>query len=112
REAAVADAATERVQAERLVLKQQIASEVKAAYEVTRLRRRLAEEYQKNVGAKNVELTQIARVAYQEGEHRILELMDAFRVRLNSQLRALDLVASAKQAEIELERAVGEEVFP
>jgi outer membrane protein TolC len=112
KESAVADAAALRVKTEKQVLEQQIASEVKAAYESTRLRRRLAEEYQKKVGAKNVELTQVTLVAYQEGEHRVLELMDAFRVRLNSQLRVLDLVASAKQAEIELERAVGEEVFP
>src|SRR5262249_47406212 len=112
KESAVADAASRRVETEKRVLEQQIASEVKAAYESTRLRRRLAEEYQKKVGSKNVELTQVALVAYQEGEHRVLELMDAFRVRLNSQLRVLDLVASAKQAEIELERAVGEGVFP
>jgi hypothetical protein len=39
-------------------------------------------------------------------------LLDAFRVTLNSELRVLDLVAAAKLAEIELERAVGEEVFP
>jgi hypothetical protein len=40
-----------------------------------------------------------------------LELLDAFRVTLSSELRVLDLVAVARQAEIELERAVGEEVF-
>ncbi len=112
KESAVAEAAARRVKTDKQVLEQQIAGEVKAAYESTRLRRRLAEEYQKKVGAKNVELTQVALTAYQEGEHRVLELMDAFRVRLSSQLRVLDLVASAKQAEIELERVVGEEVFP
>ena len=112
REAAVANANFTRTQAEKQALQQQIASEVKAAYEATEQRRRLAQEYRQQVGEKNIELTRVARIAYQEGEHRILELLDAFRVTLSSELRALDLVAAARQAEIELERAVGEEVFP
>ena len=78
----------------------------------TELRRRLAGQYRQKVGEKDIELTRIAQVAYQEGEHRILELLDAYGVTLSSQLRILDLVAAAKQAEIDLERAVGEEVFP
>jgi outer membrane protein, heavy metal efflux system len=110
-EAALAQAAYQRTQAERQALGQQIASEVKAAYVTTELRRRLAGEYRQKVGAKDIELTRIAQVAYQEGEHRILELLDAYRVTLSSQLRILDLVAAAKQAEIELERAVGEGVL-
>jgi outer membrane protein TolC len=111
REAAVANANLTRTQAEKQALQQQIASEVKAAYEATQQRRRLAQEYRREVGEKNIELTRVARIAYQEGEHRILELLDAFRVTLSSELRVLDLVAVARQAEIELERAVGEEVF-
>jgi len=111
-EAALAQAAYQRTQAEQQALGQQIASEVKAAYVTTELRRRLAGEYRQKVGERDMELTRIAQVAYQEGEHRILELLDAYRVTLSSQLRILDLVAAAKQAEIELERAVGEEVFP
>jgi len=112
REASVANANFTRTQAEKQALQQQIASEVKAAYEATEQRRRMAQEYRRQVGEKNIELTRVARIAYQEGEHRILELLDAFRVKLSSDLRALDLVAVARQAEIELERAVGEEVFP
>ena len=111
-EAALAQAAYQRTQAERQALGQQIASEVKAAYVTTELRRRLAGQYRQKVGEKDIELTRIAQTAYQEGEHRILELLDAYRVTLSSQLRILDLVAAAKQAEIDLERAVGEEVFP
>lgn len=112
REAAVASANFTRTRAEKQALQQQIASEVKVAYEATQQRRQLAKQYRREVGEKNIELTRVARIAYQEGEHRILELLDAFRVALNSELRALDLVAVARQAEIELERAVGEEVFP
>jgi cobalt-zinc-cadmium efflux system outer membrane protein len=109
-EAALAQAAFERTQANHSALEQQIAAEVKGAYDVTLLRRRLAQEYQQGVGEKVVELTGIARAAYEEGEQRILEVLDAYRVTLASQLRALELVAEAKQAEIELDRAVGKEV--
>ena len=109
-EAALAQAAFERTQANHSALEQQIAAEVKGAYDVTLLRRRLAQEYQRGVGEKVVELTGIARAAYEEGEQRILEVLDAYRVTLASQLRALELVAEAKQAEIELDRAVGKEV--
>jgi len=112
REAAVANANFTRTRAEKQALQQQIAVEVRAAYEATGQRRRLAQEYRREVGEKNVELTRVARIAYQEGEHRILELLDAFRVTLSSELRVLDLVAAARLAEIDLERAVGEEVFP
>ena len=111
-EAALAQAAYQRTQAERQALGQQIASEVKAAYVTTELRRRLAGEYRQKVGEKDIELKRIAQVAYQEGEHRILELLDAYRVTLSSELRLLDFVAAAKEAEIELERTTGEEVFP
>lgn len=112
KEAAAANVNFTRTQAERQVLQQQIATEVKVAYEATQQRRRLAQEYQREVRQRNIELTRVARTAYQEGEYGVLELLDAFRVTLNSELRVLDLVAGAKQAEIELERAVGEEVFP
>jgi outer membrane protein, heavy metal efflux system len=111
REAAVANANFTRTQAEKQALQQQIASEVKAAYQATEQRRRLAQDYKREVGEKNIELTRVARIAYQEGEHRILELLDAFRVTLRSELRVLDIVAAARLAEVELERAVGEEVF-
>ena len=43
---------------------------------------------------------------------RILELLDAYRVAVFSRLQALELSLAARQAEIELNRAVGEEVLP
>ncbi len=111
-EAARARAAYERTQAERLALQQQIETDVKAAYAAARLRRRIADDYVRELGEKGVELSRIAQIAYQEGEQGILELLDAYRVALLSQLRALELLAAAKRAEIELDRAVGEEVLP
>jgi outer membrane protein TolC len=56
------------------------------------------------------ELTRITQVAYQEGEIGILELLDSFRVSRTSSLRLLDLQAGVKEAFIELERVVGEEL--
>lgn len=111
-EATLARSAIARTQADRQGLEQQIATEVKAAYAATQLRRRLAEEYVREVEGKGVELARIAQTAYQEGEQRILELLDAHRLNLNSRLRVLEMVAAAKQAEIELDRAIGGEVFP
>jgi len=92
--------------------RQQIETEVKAAYETVRLRRRIAQEYARELGDKGAELSRIGRLAYEEGEQGILELLDAYRVALFSRVQALELAWSAKQAEVELNRAVGEEVLP
>lgn len=105
-------AAQERTQAELAAQHQQIETEVKAAYEGLRLRRQIAVQYAKELGQKGAELSRIAQVAYQEGEQGILELLDACRVALFSRLQALELAGLAKQAEIELNRAVCEEVLP
>jgi len=105
-------AAQERTQAELVAQRQQIETEVKAAYEGLRLRRQIAEQYATELGQKGVQLFRISQVAYQEGEQGILELLDAYRTTLFSRLRVLELAWSAKQAEIELNRAVGEEVLP
>ncbi len=111
-EAARARADYQKVQAERDALRQHIETKVTAAHAATRIRRRTADTYVRELGEKGVELARIAQIAYREGEQGILELLDAQRVSLLSQLRVLDLSASAKQAEIELDRATGEEVLP
>jgi len=76
------------------------------------LRRQIAEQYAKELGQKGSQLSQIAQLAYQEGEQGILELLDAYRTSLFSRLQILEMAWSARQAEIELNRAVGEEVLP
>lgn len=111
-EAAQARFAHERTQAERQSLRQRIATDVKAAYASVQLRRRNASEYGRGLQEKGSELARIAQAAYQDGEQKILELLDAYRVKLQSQLRLLEFQGLAKQAEIELDRAVGEEVTP
>ena len=107
-----ARAAREQTESVIAARRQQIETEVKAAYETARLRRRIAQEYARELGDKGEELSRIGRLAYEEGEQRILELLDAYRVALFSRLQALELAGSARQAEIELNRAVGEEVLP
>ena len=93
-------------------MRQRIETKVTAAHAAARIRRRIADTYVRELGEKGVELARIAQIAYREGEQGILELLDAQRVSLLSQLRVLELSASAKQAEIELDRAAGEEVLP
>ncbi|MBI4464711.1 MAG: TolC family protein [Acidobacteria bacterium] len=105
---AKAEAELRRSQFHRRALEQQIVAEVEGAYQAFELRRRAADQYRRQVEEQGPQLEQIAEVAYQEGELGILELLDAYRVRRQSKLRALELAAAAKEAEIELERGVGE----
>ena len=100
----------DRARARRDTLQQQITAQVEGAYQTLLLRQRAAESYVNELSSTNTELTKIAQIAYQEGELGILELLDAHRVNRQSQLRLLDLRAAAKEALIELERVVGEEV--
>jgi outer membrane protein, heavy metal efflux system len=75
------------------------------------MRRQAAAEYRLRFEQEGSELERIAQTAYQEGELGILELLDAYRVSRQSSLRALELFAASKQAEIELERAAGTPVL-
>ncbi len=105
-------ATEERARAELAARRQQIESDVRATHEAVRLRRRVAEDYARQLGESATELAGIAEVAYQEGEKGILELLDAQRVTAFSGLQSLDLAWSSKQAEIDLNRSVGEEILP
>jgi cobalt-zinc-cadmium efflux system outer membrane protein len=58
------------------------------------------------------DLIAIAGAAYEGGETGILELLDAYRTQLGIQLRSLALTAAAREAALEIERLVGEEVIP
>jgi outer membrane protein TolC len=55
---------------------------------------------------------QIAEVAYREGEAGILELLDAVRTAARASNRSLDLRLDARLAQIALERAVGDRLWP
>ena len=74
------------------------------------LTRQRAQSYVAGTGVSGEALALIARLAYEEGEQGILELIDAHRVTLSTRLRGIDLLADARQAQVELDRVVGHEV--
>jgi len=104
-------AEAERTQARCQTLEQQIFAELNGAYSALELRRGAADEYRRGFETQGQRLEQIAQTGYQEGELGILGLLDAWRVSLQSKLKLLELDTAAKQAEIELERVVGEPVL-
>ena len=73
------------------------------------IRQRARDEYRSRLAESGPELVKIAAVAYQEGEIGILQLLDAYRVQRLAQLRLIEIQAAVKEAQIEVERAVGEE---
>jgi cobalt-zinc-cadmium efflux system outer membrane protein len=58
------------------------------------------------------DLTRIAEVAYREGDVGILELLDAVRTASRARLRTIDLKLDVRLAQIALERAVGDPLWP
>jgi len=89
-----------------------VRAEIAGAYEAVAARRRALAGYRTTQTLGGAELVRIARVAYQEGELGILELLDAVRVERLARLREIDLAAAAKAAQLELDRAAGLEVQP
>jgi cobalt-zinc-cadmium efflux system outer membrane protein len=102
----------DRAAARQSVLERRIRAEVTGAAEGLQLRRAAIAQYRTEVNQLGADLSRITRLAYQEGEVGILELLDSYRVTRQSLFRLLELEALAKEAQIELDRAVGEEVLP
>ena len=109
REAARWTAERARVEAERASIEYRIRSEIAGASDVLALRQ--AALAQEQPGAAE-ELVQIAVVAYREGEVGILELLDAARTASRARVRTIDLRLEARLAQIALERAVGDILWP
>ena len=105
---AAAEAAFLRVR--RDALARQAAAGAEAAYARVVARREAEARYA--AAGNPEELVTIARAAYEGGEMRILELLDAYRTALAVRLRTLELHASARKAEADLGRVLGAEVFP
>jgi cobalt-zinc-cadmium efflux system outer membrane protein len=98
-----------RVEAERASIEYRIRSEIVGASEVLSIRQAaLSQDEQGAAG----ELAQIAEVAYREGEVGILELLDAVRTASRARVRSLELRLEARLAQIALERAVGDTLWP
>ena len=102
----------EQARARIAVLARQIRADVDGAKRVLDIRRDGLASYRREIESTGAELTRITRTAYQEGEVGILELLDSLRVNRVAGLRLLDLQAGVKEAFIELERVLGEEVRP
>jgi cobalt-zinc-cadmium efflux system outer membrane protein len=109
REAARWGAERARVDTERASIELQIRSEIVRASEALALRQAAVSEDQEAAGD---ELTRIAEVAYREGEVGILELLDAVRTASRARTRSIDLRLEARLAQIALERAVGDVLWP
>ena len=109
RDAARWDAERARVEAERASIESRIRSEIAGASEVLGVRQ--AALSQDQPGAAD-DLAQIAEVAYREGEVGILELLDAVRTASRARIRSIDLRLDARLAQIALERAVGDVLWP
>jgi outer membrane protein, heavy metal efflux system len=109
REAARWAAERVRVEAERASIEYRIRSEITGASEVLAvLQTALSQEPQGTAD----ELVQIAEVAYREGEVGILELLDAVRTASRARNRNIDLRLDVRLAQIALERAVGDTLWP
>ena len=96
----------EQAKARSAVLARQIQSEIQGAREVLTIRREALAAYQSELESAGTELTRITRVAYEEGEVGILELLDSLRVNRLASLRLLELQAGVREAYIELELVV------
>jgi outer membrane protein, heavy metal efflux system len=93
---------------------EQLSRRIRAAVEGTvrayNVRVQARDRYRQELASTGPELVKIATVAYQEGEIGILQLLDAYRTQRQAQLRMIDIQATVKEAQIELERIVGEEL--
>ncbi len=109
RDAARWTAERARIDAERAALENAIRAEITRASEALALRQRAVLE---DEPASGDELTRVAEVAYREGEVGILELLDAIRTASRATTRSIDNHLEARLAQIALERAVGEPLWP
>jgi cobalt-zinc-cadmium efflux system outer membrane protein len=109
REAARWAAERARIDAERAAVEEQIRAEITRASEALALRSAAVSQDQQAAGD---ELMQIAEVAYREGEFGILELLDAVRTASRARTRSIDIQLDARLAQIALERAVGDILWP
>lgn len=107
-----ATADLERAKLEAEILERQVRADVKAALARERTAREAARRHGESVVQRAADLRKIAELAYDEGEAGILELLDAYRTALSSELRALGVRYEAKRAAIERQRAIGIEVTP
>jgi outer membrane protein, heavy metal efflux system len=99
-----------RITAERTALEQQIRADILRAAEALALRQQALAGAGDDATAS--ELVTTAEVAYREGEIGVVVLLDAVRSASRARLRDLERRLDVRLAEIALERAVGEGLWP
>ena len=109
RDAARWSAERTRVDAERAAIERRIRAEIVRAHETLVLRQAALSDEPHAAGD---ELQTIAEVAYREGEVGILELLDAVRASARARTRSIDLRLETRLAQVALERAVGDVLWP
>lgn len=109
---ALATARSAQADAERTFLRLRIETEVRAAHLTLTMEQARAARYSESIVDTAEPLAAIARLAYEEGELSILELLDTNRQMAEAGLRVLELAAAARLAAIELDRVTGFEVTP
>lgn len=107
---AVALAEAQLLRARRELLVGGAIAEAEGALFEAQSRREAETAYAEGAGAD--ELIRIAKTAYDEGEMKIFELLDAYRTTLAVRLRLIDLQAETRRAEIALDRATRVERLP
>jgi outer membrane protein, heavy metal efflux system len=99
-----------RLAAERVAFEQEVRADIARAVEALSLRQQALESAQDD--ALGTELITTAEVAYREGEIGIVALLDAVRTVSRARLRDIERRLELRLAQIALERAVGEELWP
>jgi cobalt-zinc-cadmium efflux system outer membrane protein len=99
-----------RVTAERVAIEQQVRAEVVRAAEALALRQQAVADAGDDALA--AELMTTAEVAYREGEIEIVVLLDVVRAASRARMRDLERRRDVRLAEIALEGAVGEGLWP
>ncbi|MCL4794043.1 MAG: TolC family protein [Bryobacteraceae bacterium] len=100
----------ERSSARLQILSRQIRAAVDGTVRAFNARREAKDRFSRALSDSGPELVRIATVAYLEGEIGILQLLDAYRSQREAQMRMLEIELAVKEAQIELERVVGEEL--
>jgi cobalt-zinc-cadmium efflux system outer membrane protein len=103
-----AGAELERARSQREILRRKYRARVQGLAARTRRLQEAAKTYRADGLARSKRLVEVAREAYDAGEIGILELIDAHRGLVDTRLRVLELARSARQAEIELRRNLGQ----
>ena len=110
--AALASAQKAQAEAQAESWRVRIEADVRAAHTALGIHQERAARYRQSAAEIAEPLAKIGRVAYEEGELGILELLDSDRQALDARLRILDLAAVARRAAIDLDRAIAREFRP